>query len=887
MNDPRPPLHQPPNPDDLRRAPPAGPECARVRGLLRDFADGDLVRAEHRLVEEHVHACFACSVELSRAEHEVLRLKRGFASVAASRALQARGLPADFAQRLIDRIVDGSSVDGSRSDGAPAGRRVDRAEADDFAAEDAGLGGARVARGGSRQWGGQRGGARHPAIGARSLRLRPTVLLACAAMVLACFGALAMWSLGAEREPDLSARLVVMSAKGAFGDAGRRLGIGDGLGEAQWLQVGAGGNAKFDWHDLSSNSQPAATLEMSGKGQLRLQKGAPLLLNGSVAIDTNRPVDIPVADGSHIQLGIGDYVIVAESPLLGDDYLAQLRDPMSSAPADLRIRVEVLRGDSAQIVRTEVGPTLVAAGSVGVYGGSSDVSVSPSGSQVAVAGGVQRGGPGVGSPTPLAPTLSASVYQRSGLPSVGTQVAAVYAANGATSLRVGVTNAYGSVVMNSDAPCDSEFAVLRAVPAQLEYGVVAPDAFPLVRDGVHMRTQQDLVLDLAEPLHGTVVDDSGNARLGVRVLPCIVDELFDDVFAINADFDYVVTDEQGRFQVRRLPAALPHYQHLVLVLAHPELAPAVVPVPVRGGANALLPMAPIVMKGLTTVALHWLPIHSTVTIWEEVPVLPLGRAIWRRVFEADGEGKVLAAAVGGGQMWWAVGGANEAIVHRMTADGTDAMPRFRPIHEVGVPQSVHFRSMQNVGGTDLFLASSFRHHRFDLPATGGSASSFTMVARDTLNRPVAHAQVFAVASTGPRGSVDARFLGLTSAQGVISLEPVRYEGDLVVVGPDGSLALASAPQQSFPRLDTRLAPTGRVLLAPSLRPDVATGQTVVSLRFRRLFSGLSGIGITSVRFASEATGWEFAGLAPGFYSVEVNGQNRQLEVFEDGFTTLQ
>jgi len=38
----REPLHQPPDPADLRRAPPASSECAIVRGRLRDFADGDL-----------------------------------------------------------------------------------------------------------------------------------------------------------------------------------------------------------------------------------------------------------------------------------------------------------------------------------------------------------------------------------------------------------------------------------------------------------------------------------------------------------------------------------------------------------------------------------------------------------------------------------------------------------------------------------------------------------------------------------------------------------------------------------------------------------------------------------------------------------------------------
>jgi len=29
-------MHQPPNPADLQRVPPGSPDCARVRGLLRD-----------------------------------------------------------------------------------------------------------------------------------------------------------------------------------------------------------------------------------------------------------------------------------------------------------------------------------------------------------------------------------------------------------------------------------------------------------------------------------------------------------------------------------------------------------------------------------------------------------------------------------------------------------------------------------------------------------------------------------------------------------------------------------------------------------------------------------------------------------------------------------
>ncbi len=875
MSDVRSPLHQPPNPDDLRRVPPAGPACAQVRGLLRDFADNDLAATEHRLVEEHVHTCFACAVELSRAEHEVFRLRRGFA------ASYGPALPADFAHRVVDRILDAAPVGGGA--GADAlGSVVGR-----------GFGADGLGAGVDESNAGRANGARPHAVrsghlssamstAAGGIRHRPAFLVAAAALLLVCVGALAMWS-GWEQGPDASARLVVMRAKGAFGTSGR-LYTGGSLGEQQVLQVGPGGSAKFDWHDLSSGSQPAATLEMNGRGRLRMQKGAPLLLDGTVAIETNRSVDIPVADGSTIQLGIGDYVIVADSPLPVDDYLAQLRDPMSSAPEDLRIQIEVLRGDPARIVRSDVGPTLVAAGSVGIYGGVSGVSVHPSGNQVAVGAGTTRTGSSPSPVVPTTPTLSASVYQRSGLPSVGTQVVAAFPSNGLTRLLLGATNAYGSVVLTSDATIESDFAILHAVPAQLEYGVIAPDVYPLLRDGVHVRTEQSLVLDLAEPLQGTVVDAVGQPRMGVRVLPCIIDELFGDIFPVNVNIDSTWTDEQGRFQMRRLAAALPYYQHLALVLGHPELQSTVVPVPVRGGANALLPMPPIVMQDLLTVKLRFPEANAEVRVWEEVPDLPVGRTIWERRFQTNQHGVVHAARVGRGDLYYVPNGSNP-VLWRMMEVGSGPIPEFQTAI-TGSPQQQLFRPMENLTGTDLYIGGSFRHERFALPVPTTAANAFTMVVRDALDRPVPSAQVFAVTLTGPRSVAEGRFLGLTSSQGVISVEPVRYQGDLIVIGPDGSIALVANPQASLPRLDARLASPGRVLLPASMRPDAAAGP-VVTLRFQLQFTAMPGIEVIAVRFASQATGWEFAGLAPGLYSVEVNGQTHTVLVPADGFAILQ
>lgn len=884
MSDPRPPLHQPPNPDDLRRAPPASPACAHVRGLLRDFADNDLGAPERTLVEEHVHVCFACSVELSRAEHEVLRLRRGFAAMAAGSPLGAVP-PADFARRVVDRIVDETPIyGGSASSGAAESGAAESGATDSswgaLVPADGGAGKRPRSAASGPDAAHQVGAARHGST--RWARYHSAFVFAAAALLLACFGALAMWSTGLEREPGASARLVVMRAKGAFGTGGR-LAIGDGLGESQWLQVGVGGSALFDWHDLSSGSQPAAKIEMNGRGRMRLQRGAPLLMDGTVAIETNRAVEIPVADGSTIQLGIGDYVIAADVVVAGDDYLDPMRDPMLSAPADLRIKIEVLRGDPARIIGTEVGPTLVAAGSIGVYGTSSTgVSVRPSGTQVAAGGGGRQGSPPPGPSGSTTPTLAASVHQRNGLPSVGTDVDALFLSNGATVQLSGVTNAYGSVVLTTDAPCETDFAILGAVPGQLEYGVIAPDAYPLLRDGVSVRAEQSLVLDLSEPLQGSIVDEGGQPLFGVRVVPCIVDELFGTVFRI--DEALTSSSEQGTFWVRRLPATLPHYQHLVLVLIHPDLQSKVVPVPVRGGANALLPMAPIEMQGIGTIELNFnLPHGTQVTIWEEVTGLPAGVAVLQRQYQVSWGGHVSNVKVGGGDLWWVSGAAGNQNVSRLTDDGSGC---FSPSPAGAQPRNQLFRPMTNLTGTDLWLGASFRHEQVVLPAAA-NANPFTMVATDALNRPVAHAQVFAVTPTGPRGRAEGRFLGLTSAQGVISLEPVRETGDLIVIGADGSIALINDPQDSVPRLDARLQPPGRVLLGPALRPGAAAG-SVVTLRFElRYTEMLSGIEVRLTRFASEATGWEFAGLPPGAYVVQVNGQNRLLTVPADGFITLE
>src|SRR5712671_1691983 len=104
---------QPPDPEDLRRYPPADESCLRIRGLLRDYADGELEPALRAAVDLHVHGCRACALALSRAEHEVWRLRRalagesvaGAAAGAAAGSAESAGVPRGFPGRTVERLV--------------------------------------------------------------------------------------------------------------------------------------------------------------------------------------------------------------------------------------------------------------------------------------------------------------------------------------------------------------------------------------------------------------------------------------------------------------------------------------------------------------------------------------------------------------------------------------------------------------------------------------------------------------------------------------------------------------------------------------------------------------------------------------------------------------
>ena len=736
-----------------------------MRGWLRDFVDHDLAPHDRRELEEHVHLCRVCSVELGRAEHERLMVRRAFARLAKDEPSLRPGLAARVVQRLV---LDETSLLSKRE--LIAAREW--AEGTHAVAAAAALADSASASVCGRSVAKNRSLSRWRRVLARRWQhfaASPTGLLAASLLLLVAFGTAFLWGDAGDRAPVRTARLVVTKADQAYGAAGRRLESGDGLGDLQSLWVSAGGGARVEWHDVSPMTQPAATLEMRGSGEVRLQDGAPLLVNGKVGVVTNRAVSIPMADGSSLSLGIGEYVITAEVPSdwLLDDPRA-VDNPLAAAPDDLRIGIEVVRGESAQVVRSQMGTTMVVAGNIGVYQGKSSVSVRPGGGVAVVADGL----PGARVPLdgpPQKATIAGIVFDRSGLPSVGAAIGLSYLSDGILRHVAPVSGSDGNFSEQNDFLCGSDFAIVQVRPAALrvELGSTAPQAFPVVRLDRTVRLLEPLVLDLSEPLTGTVRDDLNHPRGDVRVLTCIIDELFGTVLPSMGG--QTATDAQGNFQITQLPSRLPPHQYLAVLLLHPGLEPRLVPIPARGTPAAQVPLEPMIARRLRTVRLHMLPANVTVQIFEEVTGLPGGTAAVQRPATTDGLGRVDTFQVGWGRLWFRTGTASNPFLRELVPDEVIGVPRYRPSYEPALPLGAWFRSMGNISGTNLQIVQTYRHQRFCQMRAEDTVSGRAMVVVDSLGRAVPHAQVFAVAATGPRGSVDPRFLGLTSMTGVISL----------------------------------------------------------------------------------------------------------------------
>lgn len=887
----REPLHQPPDPRDLAAFPPQSSTCAMVRGQLRDFVDGDLSNQQRGLVEQHVHECRTCAVALSRAEHEVLRLRRTFTAIARDEGSCLAGTRQDgvaaprpgFAARVVNRLVmDETSLlsrDALTSREAP--------QACDSAANStsrplAGAVGAPLPNAG--------GSGAH-----RQLRPFPrarwapgaaqSVLLTLALLVLVAIGVTFLDD--GDGQPEHSPRLVITSAEDTYGDFGRRLGLGDGLGEDQTLWVGRHGEARADWHDASRQSQPVARLQVSNRGQVRLQGGEPLLVNGNLEVNSVRPVTIPVADGSRLELGAGEYLISVER-MAGPGL-----DGLAGAPESLRVAVEVLRGEAAVVVRAEQSPALIAVGRIGVYQGESSVEVTAGPNLRADFGDLTVRGAAPNVSVVRQAKVRGAVHERSGAPVVGADVLLSYASGGvvrSSGATVGPSGGFELITgpIGSSTACDSGFAIVQVVPPapRGELGLTVPDAIQLNYTDGDAQLAISPVLDVSSPLDGRVVDDTGSSRNGIRVVPCVVDELFRGVLVwaeglVTSGFD-------GSFRLTRLPAVLPSHQHLALLLVHPEFETVLVPVPTPG-SQAMRAFQPrFVMPRLRVVQVEGLPASASVQLFEDVVGMPPGMAMTRRSVVTDAQGRLHNLRVGNGTLWMRNTSQFNPMVRRLApANLGSSVTVYQPVG--GTPQ--HYDSvyapMPTLAGSEVSVASSYRYQRLSAQSAHGAQRGQRIDVIDAASqRTVAGAQVFAVGATPLRGNAGVRFLGFTSGNGVLVADLFGNEAGLLVIGPDGSTGFGSDIRAGD---DVAIATRGggRVLLGAGLRPAPNSGRDVVTIRFEGADLGAAGQQVVAVRFACSALGWECADLPPGPYRAIVDGQAHPVEVPVSGLVVLQ
>ncbi|MCU0866798.1 MAG: hypothetical protein MUC36_23685 [Planctomycetes bacterium] len=868
MNPQREPLHQPPNPDDLRRRPPQTAECAFVRGMLRDFVDGDLETEDNVAVEDHASRCRACSIELGRAEHERMQVRNLFAAVRKQERASAGGgrLPANFVASVVNRLV----LDETSMVSAAALRRA-AAAADAARSENAAA---------SLDTPGP----------ARRLAMQPTSLLVAALALLLLLVAGTWWF---ERSPVAApsnvARLVVVSARGAFDRVGRSIDAGNGLGDRQSLQVRRDGRATLQWHDNTDGHQPAAVLEVGGDGLVVLEDGAPLLVKGRLEIEARREVTIPLADGSEINLGVGNFVLVASSPfedLGANDPTGQTADPGRSPslePREQRVEIEALDG-TATVMRGGA-PVEIAAGQIGIYIGNGPIAVGPVGPGAASAPLARLQPPAASGDDH--PTVFGVAVDGSGYPMHSASVLLSLASGGTVHSAHCMTGPDGRFQFDAALGVDKDFAIVRGLASDNDrrpfLGMLAPDAVRLLRQGSDSFLERQLTFETSSPLYGQVTEDveNGVALGGVRVVPCIFDEVFGCLMVWEKES--TVTEPNGWFQVQRLPARLPPHQTLGLMLYSPAHIASFVPIPVRGGA-AVLSETPFVLQRLRSCELHWLPKNETLTILEEVVGLPSRSVVRRHVVTSDNDGKIAVAQLGHGRLWLRTREQGLDMVCPMVLDAMPPMsslPRFRPVDRGQVPMATEFRSMLGVEGTGIEVFSSYRFEQFAAAPASGQPSALRVLGNDL---PVGGAQVFAVDGLGGQLGVAVRFLGLTlGGMGTISLDPVRQTGQVVVLAADGRVAWVPEPR-SGRNVVAELQAPGRVLV----RPAPPSGARPLILRFERVATPLDGLQPIAFRFASAANGWEVGGLPPGAYRVYFGASavHRDILVPADGFAEV-
>ncbi|MCC6781391.1 MAG: zf-HC2 domain-containing protein [Planctomycetes bacterium] len=770
--------HQPPDPSDLVRYPPANARCAALRGMLRDYCDGELADAERRRVEEHVHGCRDCALALARAEREGLLLSRAFDEDRAAGEV----LPESFARRVMAE-VSAVVLEEHQTPSQLTDRVMERVRLEN----------------------------RRVPLWRRSLQRLGAVrvsVLAAAALVVAFV--LGRASLG--ETPGVEATFTVSDAEGAvLVAAGDRRELRRGeiaqLAPGEMLELDESGSARL----RLAASDPSAPgdaervrVSLGGGDRVRALRGGGLeLLDGAPRLAVGEPFTLTLPEGAVIEFDAGTYDVATQRVRRFDAFIAG---------SSKQLRIEVQDG-LAELRRGGLDPLRVGAGKVlRLSGADVEFEELPSFELLARSSRVGT----------EARDLTAGVASASSAASWTGRVVDATSGRGIAGARIELlmrNTRIGPLASDLDgwfqfaiADASEAFVTVRAVAprgGEVEYASFGPEPLPLgnrAQDGRTLRIA--LEPDLA--LRGVVVDERGAAVAAARVTPCVVDEVF--ALVDRHEDAAATTAADGSFALHGLPSTLGARQVLA-ILVEARGAPRVARLATRepGLADELR----VVLGSARNLSLTGLPVDRQLRILQEVPGLPLAALADAFDVRSDARGRAELRGVGPGTLWLCEDESGELV--RALIPGPDGSLVVSADAAAGrlVAQMRRLRSLAR--GFDAphaavaMAAGGSRFAKSCAVAPSGSAS-FLELRQD--QQPVASAaRVFIELANG-----EVAFVGDWDGRSALPfVAPAERPFRLFALGSNGSLGVLDSAAFDRGRTSIDVAPFGAAEVPEALR----------------------------------------------------------------------
>lgn len=576
--------HQPASPRDLERFPPSSAECARVRGLLRDFVDDDLPAVAKQRIEAHVHGCRACNLALSRCESELQQIRAALAECDRRRLAP----PASFAPGLMERISTEAAMHASYEPPTGFTRRVmDRV--------------ARETTGG-------------PQVIHRPWRVLPRIGVAAAAAVLTVVGAALWWHWTQPEESagDVVAARQVRLVGGAAVAAGQRL-RGD-----EELATGVEGKLAIR---LRGSRRGAGTVQLDAEGSVRLTDDGLELLTGDAEVTVEASMLVRVAEAGTVRLGPGQFEISSVAVRHQD------------GRAGRRVQVAVTDG-TAEVVLGEDSQE-VSSGQVAYYSSFGGLRVGRYGGRDLVYSSRAAAQQPTTPTTPAAPTpepFGQLLDPFTSEPIAGASVM-LRTMHG---VQRHTTDAEGRFAFDGVEQLQGQFAVLQAWPpaGAVNLAEVAPT--PLYLGGQEQGLRR-FFFGRGMQLQGRLLDAEQRIPSRAWVQACRIDELFG--FAAPLGGRVPSLDGGGAFRIAGLPIYSGPYQTLVLLAAQDGVRPRVVLARDRGprSADAALELR---LPQAQRVTLTGFPASTTLQFLMPIEDLPPGQAVWITELRSSAEGSL-------------------------------------------------------------------------------------------------------------------------------------------------------------------------------------------------------------------------------------------------------